>query len=36
MNKKTVITAIVVALVTLVLANQIRAKVPFANKIPSA
>lgn len=35
MNKKTVITALVVAVVTLMLAGRIRSSVPLANKIPS-
>jgi hypothetical protein len=35
MNKKAIITAVVVAVVTLMLAGRIRAQVPFANKIPT-
>lgn len=34
-DKKTVIAAVVVAVVTLMLAGRIRASVPFANKIPT-
>lgn len=36
MDKKTVIAVIITAVITLVLASQIRAKVPFANKLPTA
>jgi hypothetical protein len=35
MNKKTIITAVVVAVLTLMLAGRIRASVPGANKIPT-
>lgn len=35
MNKKTIITALVVAVVTLMLATRIRSTVPFASKIPT-
>jgi hypothetical protein len=35
MNKKAIITAVVVAVVTLMLANRIRSTVPLANKIPT-
>jgi hypothetical protein len=35
MDKKTIIAALVVAVVTLMLAGRIRSSVPFANKIPT-
>lgn len=35
MDKKTVITAVVAAVITLVFASKIRSTVPLANKIPS-